>query len=439
MAEPRTPQTFTSTREKNLSFARENSAYNKAWFEDLQRRAAAGEPIAFVNADVPTEIFKAMDIPVVVNQWWSSVIAAKQKSAQYLGALNALGYRQNLCKYCALGFAATLEPNPEEAPWGGLPTPSIVVSGNECNALQKIFELWARKFDIPFVLLETATIEAPDSADWTSRARRDWESVFGARAIDLLTDQYRELIATLEKLTGRTFDAERLRRINDLVNEQEEYYFKARELISATRPAPVNIADQMPATMIPQWHRGTEWARDRARLFYEELERKAAAGEAAAPNEQVRLMWIGTGLWYNLDFYAHFQERYGAVFVWSIYLSIAADAYATYGDDPLRALAGRMTKIARIMHTPPFNVAWYVAEAKKAGVDAIVSLGEGEGGEGCREVFGYTHLLRKGFEDAGIPYLSLGVDNVDARSWDEDAIRARVGDFIEAEVLAKRR
>jgi benzoyl-CoA reductase/2-hydroxyglutaryl-CoA dehydratase subunit BcrC/BadD/HgdB len=255
--------------------------------------------------------------------------------------------------------------------------------------------------------------------------------VFGTRAIDLLAEQYAELIVKLEAVTGRRLDIDKLRQVMALVNEQEEYYFAARELISATRPAPINIADQMPATMIPQWHRGAEWARDRAKLFYEELERKVAAGEAAAPNEKVRLMWIGTGLWYNLDFYADFERRYGAVFVWSIYLSIAADAYATYGDDPLRTLAGRMTKIARIMHTPPFNVAWYLAEAKKAGIDGVVSLGEGEGGEGCREVFGFTHLLRKGFEAAGIPYLSLGVDNVDARSWDEGAVRARMGEFIE--------
>ena len=432
------PPAFASTRDRNLSFARENSAYNKAWFEDLRARAAAGDPIAYVNADVPTEIFKAMDIPVVVNQWWSSVIAAKQKSTQYLGALNAKGYRQGLCKYCALGFAATLETDPAQAPWGGLPTPSIVITGNDCNALNKIFELWARKFDIPLVVLDTATIEAPDSANWSDRARHDWEAVFGTRAIDLLAEQYAELIARLEDVTGRKLDMARLAEVMRLVNEQEEYYFKARELISRTRPAPINIADQMPATMIPQWHRGTEWARDRAKLFYEELERKVAAGEAAAPDEKVRLMWIGTGLWYNLDFYSDFQKRYGAVFVWSIYLSIAADAYATYGDDPLRALAGRMTKIARIMHTPPFNVAWYVHEAKKAGIDGVVSLGEGEGGEGCREVFGFTHLLRKGFADAGIPYLSLGVDNVDARSWDDAVVSARVGAFIEGEILAKR-
>jgi hypothetical protein len=64
---------------------------------------AQGEPFAFVNADVPQEIFRAMDIPYVVNQWWASVCAAKQMSPYYLGLLNERGYRQDLCRHCSLG------------------------------------------------------------------------------------------------------------------------------------------------------------------------------------------------------------------------------------------------------------------------------------------------------------------------------------------------
>src|SRR5580700_1328043 len=85
---------FQNSRALRLSFAKENSAYNRDWFSGLKRQVEAGAPLAFVNADVPTEIFKAMDIPVVVNQWWAAVVAAKQKSADYLGKLNAQGYRE---------------------------------------------------------------------------------------------------------------------------------------------------------------------------------------------------------------------------------------------------------------------------------------------------------------------------------------------------------
>lgn len=425
--------TFANTRERNLSFAKENSAFNRAWFAEVRERVAAGEPFAYVNADVPTEIFKAMDVPVVVNQWWSSVIAAKQKSADYLGRLNADGYRRNLCKYCSMGLAATYETEPAEAPWGGLPKPTMLVAGNDCSSQAKVFELMARRYDAPFFRLERTAAAAPDVQDWLPRARTDWEEIFGSEAIDALVGQYRDLIAFIETTTGKRFDIDRLREVMDLSNEQEEYYFKTRELIASTRPAPVNIADQMPATMIPQWHRGTEWARDRARLFYEETLRRVEAGEAAAANERTRLMWLGTGLWYNLGFYEYFQKEHGAVFVWSIYLSIAADAYPTYGPDPLRALAGRMTKIYNILGVPPFSTEWFAAEVRKAGIDGVVSLTGGTEDD-CREAFGYHYLIRRALEREGVPVLRLGVDNADARSWDDEAIRARVERFLAEDV-----
>ena len=69
--------------------------------------------------------------------------------------------------------------------------------------------------------------------------------------------------------------------------------------------------------MLPQWHRGTPGAWTPRERFHDEVagaSRRRRAGRA----ERVRLMWIGRGLWFNLGFYEYFEERYGAVFVWSI-------------------------------------------------------------------------------------------------------------------------
>ncbi len=435
-SDPSAPR-FANRRAHNLSFAKENGNYNREWFVELRGRVQAGEKLAFVNADVPTEIFKAMDIPVVMNQWWGAVVAAKQKSGPYLQKLNEQGYRRGLCGYCSLAYASMLETDPNEAPWGGLPVPSLLVSGNDCGSSHKIFGLWSQRFNIPLFRLERRLATAPPPAGWLQNLRGGWEEIFGSDVIDSLATQYRELILFLEQHTGKRMDYDRLAEVMRLVNEQEDYYAKTRNLIAATHPAPVNVADQMPATMIPQWHRGTPWARDRAALFYREIEQRVADGEAAAPGERVRLMWLGTGLWYNLGFYEYFQEKYGAVFVWSIYTAIAADGYPTDGDDPIRVMAGRMTKIQALLNTQPYNLEWYLHEAKRSGIDGVVSMGGGTEDD-CREDFGQHALLRQAFDSAGIPVLRLGVDNADARAWDDEVIRARVGDFIENTILAHR-
>ncbi|MFV0386573.1 hypothetical protein [Paracoccus sp. (in: a-proteobacteria)] len=52
-------------------------SHQREWTRTSRNRLADGTPCAFVSADTPHEIFHHFDIPVVVNQWWSSVIAAK--------------------------------------------------------------------------------------------------------------------------------------------------------------------------------------------------------------------------------------------------------------------------------------------------------------------------------------------------------------------------
>ena len=43
--------------------------------------------------------------------------------------------------------------------------------------------------------------------------------------------QFHSLIATLEQITGNTFDLERLRTLMEGVNQQEEYFEEVREMI----------------------------------------------------------------------------------------------------------------------------------------------------------------------------------------------------------------
>src|SRR5579863_1821019 len=129
-----------ATSVKRLQTPAVANAYQREWFMGLKERVAHGEPLAMVNADVPQEIFRAMDIPYIVNQWWSSVCSAKQMAPYYLGLLNEHGYRQDLCRYCSLSLASAFDPEPEKGPWGGLPRPTIAVSRLTCDSQAKIFE-----------------------------------------------------------------------------------------------------------------------------------------------------------------------------------------------------------------------------------------------------------------------------------------------------------
>jgi len=411
---------------KRMKSAANASQYQRQWFQDLRQLAARGEPFAYVNADVPMEIFRAMDIPFVVNQWWASLCSAKQMSGYLFGCMNEQGYPDNMCQYCAMSLATALDPKKEEGPWGGLPKPAIAVTRLSCDSLGKIFELFAKKYGIPFFPLEsTPPLSVPDK--WWDKVPYEWNSFFEAHRLDHMVEELKALIRFLEQTTGKMFSESRLKKVMDLINEQETYYKMTRDLIAGTKPAPVSITDTVPSVMIPQWHRGTEWAVESARSFYEEVKELADEKFAVCPNERARLMWIGRGLWFNLGFYQHFEQKYDAVFVWSMYLAIAADGYRRYGDDPLRALASRFCGLEEFLHMPPWNTDWFVREAKNNDITGVVYLVP----ENCTSAVEGSHFIVDAMEKAGIPVLLLRADPVDASKWSNENMTAAVEDFLE--------
>jgi hypothetical protein len=408
-----------------LSSASEASRYQREWFAEIRRRGAEGEPVALVNADAPQELFRALDIPYVVNQWWAALCSAKQKAPRYLGRLRELGYPDDQEQYSALPLASALDDDPDP-PWGGLPRPTIVLAEVTGDVQRKIFELWSSEIGATFYALERTTPTDIDPRWWERIAER-WDEVLQAERIELMVQELEGLIALLETTTGRRLLQRRLAEVMGLSNEQARENLRARELIAGAAQAPVTITDTIPSVMIPQWHRGTEWGRDAARAFRQEVQERVRDGAAACPGEQVRLMWIGTGLWFNLGFYEHFQERYGAVFVWSMYLGIAADAYRREGGEPLRALAARFVAMPDLLHTVPWTSEWYAKEARLHRVDGAVHLTAGSD----RGQFFISHAL----ERAGVPVLELDADTVDARVWDEEAATGAVARFLEERVL----
>ncbi|WP_106815413.1 2-hydroxyacyl-CoA dehydratase family protein [Microbacterium timonense] len=403
---------------ERLSSAAAATAYQKDWFHSLSERVREGAPLALANADAPHEVLRAMDIPYVVNQWWSSIISAKRAGAASLAAVAARGLPDYSRQYDVLPLGAQELPA-EDAPWGGLPEPRFAIAERGGDVTHKIFEQWGRRADTEtFLLSRTAADPAPEG--WWDLVAHRWEDVFGAERIDLLQGEIEELIAWLEERLGRALDRGRLAEVMALGNEQAEWNRRTRGLLAEARPLPVPVTDIIPSVMVPQWHRGTEWAVQAARRLHDDVARRIDEGAAVWPAEQRRLMWIGRGLWSDLDMYRSFQEEFGAVFVWSMYLAIAADGYARYGADPVRCLAARFVGLTDLLYVPPMSSSWYVKEAIAHGVDGVVHLVADDTPGGA--------LITAALEDHGIPVLEIRGSNADSRS--TAGVRERIAAFL---------
>src|ERR1019366_6837977 len=246
----------------------------------------------------------------------------------------------------------------------GLPKPALISARLTCDCIQRVFETWAEACGTEFIPIDNpGATELPPR--WWELSRHRWKELFESHRLDLTVAQFQILIAALERITKRAFDPAALRTLMEGVNRQEEYFEEVRDLICKAPKTPVRMNEQISNVMAAQWLRGSEWAINHARTFRDEVKARVDQGIAACPSERSRLMWVGAGLWHDTDFYTAFEEKYGAVFVWSMYLAFGPDGYIRYGlDDPLRALASRTVNMNEQLHNPPWANEWVVDQAK---------------------------------------------------------------------------
>ncbi len=417
--------------EKQLKCTAIAAQHQKQWFAALRQDVfEGGKPYAIVQADMPLELFQVMGMPVVSNQWWAAMIAAKKMSSKYLDVLNDTGYSPELCRYCSLSLASTLANDPVTAPWGGLPKPAIISARLTCDCIQRVFSTWAAALGVEFV-----AFDAPGASHlpprWWELSRDHWEDLFEPERLDYMIAQFKRLIKKLETITGDVFNEGALRALMNGVNQQEEYFEEARTLICNAEKCPVRMNEQMSNVMACQWLRGTDWAISHARSFRDEVQSRVDQGIAACPNEKIRLMWIGAGLWHATEFYTAFEESLGAVFVWSMYLAFGPDGYIRHGlDDPLRALASRTVSMNEQLHNPPWANEWIVNQARRHRIDAAIILTP----LGTRPAATGNRFIELALERAGIPALPIVADMVDARKWKDAEMKSLVEKFLRERV-----
>jgi len=416
------------SREKQLACTSQAAQKQKTWFAELRQDVfELQKPYAIINADTPHDLFHVMGIPVVTNQWWAAVVAAKGLSSDYLDGMSSLGFHKDLCRYCSIGLATNLIDLEGRTPWGGLPTPALLCARLTCDCMQRIFQQWADHLGSDFIALEApGSQKLPEN--WWELSRHRWEELSEPYRLDLAVTELKDLIGRLEEISGKAFSEEALRAFLTKVNQQEEYFQEVREMIATAPQCPVRVEEQISNVMATQWHRGSDWALNHARLFRDEIKARVDSGVAAFSGEKKRLMWVGAGLWHDMSFYSAFEESHGAVFVWSMYLPFGPDWYIRYGlDDPLRALASRVVTMNEVLHNPPYAPSWIVNEAKRNRIDAAVILLP----KGSRPAAAGKLMIASALEKAGIPTYLIESDMVDGRQWDRASVHTNMKQFLE--------
>jgi hypothetical protein len=405
----------------------------REWFGGFRKRVLeGGEPYVVAGAVSPHEIFHTMDVPVVSSAWYSAVVAAKRLSPQYFSLMDKIGYHDGLPRYESLPLMSTLANDPATAPYGGLPKPVLMLDRLRGESAQRVFGQWAKAFGgVPLFSLDCSSSTHLEP-DWYKHNQRDWERLYEPHRLDFQVAQLKNLIYFAETLTHRSFDHSKFVEEMHRINEAGELVSEIRDLLAATKPCPVPMTEQLNNVMAATWHRGSQWAIDHLKLYRSEVQDLIKRGASSCPNERIRLLWGGNGLWFNTAFYRAFEEKYGAVFVWTMYTNFFSDGYRKYfTDDPLRALAARHLTMNEQLHLPPWMADWIIEQARLFGADgAVLMVPKGD----RLSAYG-NKFAKKALERAGVPVLEINASAVDARLWDNDKMTRLVEDFIEQRIL----
>jgi benzoyl-CoA reductase subunit B len=423
-----TDASFKGERSKKLLKASKIATeYQKQYYQEVADRANQGEPVIWTNVGIPQEIMHALDLPIFFNPNWSAIIAAKQMADNYLNVLNEHGYFRDLCRYCSLPFGYFLDNKPEEGPWGGVPKPTALVLDVMDDPIVRIWELMAKKLNIPlFIWDHTMIAEPPKKSFWETVEDLEEYSYTESWRVDYAVKETEGLIGFLENATGRTLSESKLREVMEKSNEQFDYIGKTMDLCAGV-PSPISMGDHLPTLISTQFFRGHQFGLEQAKRLYAEVKERVESGLVACDNERVRLMYLLVPNWFTPGFYNAFEEKYGAVFVWMMYLTIIPRQLIRRDlRDPLRAVAARYVHYAEL-GLPPWWPEMIVHEAKKFKIDGLVY----EKIESCRLLSASMLHAIRALEKAGIPTCQIEGDMVDVRDWDDVKVKSQVANFVE--------
>jgi benzoyl-CoA reductase/2-hydroxyglutaryl-CoA dehydratase subunit BcrC/BadD/HgdB len=262
--------------------------------------------VAWCSSVGPAEILRSMGFYVYFPENHGAMLGTARLATELIPYANAVGYSPDICSYLTSDIGAYIKGITPLSSYEGIesiPKPDVLVfNTNQCRDIQDWFYWYAKEFDVPLLGI------------YTHRGVKDvTESI-----VSSVARQMQEIIEPLEKISGRAFDLDELKRVLSLSKECSILWRKVLET-AAISPSPFTFFDGTihmgPAVVL----RGTEKAIDYYKLLLQELEERIENQEGAINNERFRLYWEGMPIWGRLRAHSELFARLDSCVVASTY------------------------------------------------------------------------------------------------------------------------
>jgi len=406
--------------------AREGGRLFRDWFDELTRAAENREHTAYVFVmGSLCELLRTFDVHTVFPEITSLQTAVRKVSDEYLNLAEDRGFSPDVCGYVKADYALQLRKGAH--PMGTIPPPSIAVLTNACNTYFKWAEIWERLYHMP-----TVTVDVPGTRGLHLQDPSEADLV---RDKGYVLHQIEELIAHLERLTGRTFDIDRLREVLHLTNEMARDFRKVLEL-NRSRPAVFDA--MMEGTIylgVANALRGTPEGAEYFRDLVEEMQYKVdhSLSPLVDQKQEHRLVFVGVPCYPIFRrFYQLFSE-WGGIFVSSTYMWFASGGlnydYEYDLTRPLESLAeGLLLSVRKAGDAMLFHDQALIEAIDRYEADGVVYHPI----KSCRTVStGLADSRRMVLDQRDVLCLYIESDMMDKRVVSEAQLKNRIDAFFE--------
>lgn len=385
------------------------------YFYDLDAAAkSADRKVAWCTSVGPAELLRAMGFAVHFPENHAAMLGATRMATELIPEANTIGYSPDICSYLTADIGAYLKGvSPLAKAYPGIeapPRPDVLVyNTNQCRDVQDWFSWYARELQVPCI-----GITSPKNFTEVTEV-----------LIDDVSAQIEALIPTLEEISGRKLDMQKLKEVVALSRECTELWRQVLETAAAT-PAPLTFFDGTihmgPAVVL----RGTPQAVAYYRQLLGELQQRINDHQGAVDDEKYRIYWEGMPVWGRLRQHSELFAGLHASVLVSTYCSswIFPDFDA---QDPIRSMAKAYLSLF-IVRSDAFKESYIKAMLEKFHIDGIIYHDAKTCPCNSNSRYGMPQRLE---EQTGIPSLVISGDLNDLRCVSDEQTRTNVEAFIE--------
>ena len=258
------------------------------YFTELEEASLTkNHKIAWCSSIGPCELLLAMGFEVYYPENHGAFLGATRAATDLIPYAVAAGYSPDLCSYLTSDVGAFLKgatPLTEAYGIKSIPKADLLFfNNNQCREVQDWFMFYARQWKVPIIGVNSPRVlsEVKESH------------------INDVVSQIRDVIPTLEEVSGNKFDIDKLK---EVVRLSKECTIRWREVLeyAAHTPTPMTFFDHCihmaPAVIL----RGKVEALDYYDILLAELAQGVKDGIAAVPGERHRIYWDGMPIWGKL-------------------------------------------------------------------------------------------------------------------------------------------